>query len=355
MKGSSTRARMHVASGALMMAGLLLFITACEKGDRSYSLLSDSEAFQQSATYVPRKIDVLWIIDNSGSMKSSQDNLTANFASFIRRFQELNYDFRMGVNTTDAWLGRYNSSKIGLRRLKDGAGSSHSGVFVMDRNTSDIQNVFLVNATQGINGSGDERAFSSIEDTLNYAENADFRRDDAYLAIIILSDEDDFSATTSSHQNNNYNSSRLIPVSYYKNYLDGKVGAGNWSVNAITILDSQCRDELNAQSSGRIIGQRYVELSQMSGGVQTSLCGDFGSNLTLISDLLIEVSSSFVLDREPNPATIRVYVDGQAVTENQQNGWSYDPATMTVTFHGTAVPAAGQKVVINFDPVAPKN
>lgn len=355
MNGSTQRARMRVASGALMLAGLMLVMTACEKGDRSYSLLSDSEAFQQNATYVPRKIDVLWIIDNSGSMKSSQDNLTANFASFIDRFKSLNYDFRMGVNATDAWLGRYNSSRVGLRRLRDGAGSSHSGVFVMDRDTADIQNVFMVNATQGINGSGDERAFSSIEDTLNHAENADFRREDAYLAIIILSDEDDFSATTSSHLNNNYNSSRLIPVSYYKDYLDGKVGAGNWSVNAITILDAQCRDELNAQSSGRIIGKRYVELSQASGGVQSSLCGDFGQSLTLISDLLIEVSSSFKLDREPIPSSIRVLVDGQAVTQNSTNGWEYDPATLTVTFHGTAVPAAGQKVMISFDPIAPKN
>lgn len=350
------------AAGAWMRSAQLVTgsliavsIAACEKGDRTYSLLSGTEAFQQSATYKPRKIDVLWIIDNSGSMKSSQDNLTANFSSFISRFQSLNYDFRMGVNASDAWLGRFNPSRIGLRRLRDGAGTNRSGVFVMDKNTPDIENVFLLNASLGINGTGDERAFSSIEDTLNEVANSDFRRDDAYLAIIILSDEDDFSATTSTHLNNNYNDSRLIPVSYYKNYLDGKVGADNWTVNAITILDDACKSQLNAQSSGRVIGKRYVELSEISGGVQTSLCGDFGTSLKLISDLLIEVSSTFKLDREPIPASIRVLVDGRAISENRDNGWSYDPATLTLTFHGTAIPGDGQSVVINFDPMAPKN
>lgn len=354
MKSNKAGAWMRSAQ---LVAGTLaaVSIAACEKGDRSYSLLSDAEAFQQSATYKPRKIDVLWIIDNSGSMKSSQDNLTANFSSFISRFQSLNYDFRMGVNATDAWLGRYNSTKLGLRRLRDGVGTTHSGVFVMNKDTPNIDDVFLVNASQGINGTGDERAFSSIEDTLNDVSNIDFHRDDAYLAVIILSDEDDFSATTSAHLNNSYTNSKLIPVSYYKNYLDGKVGAGNWSVNAITILDDACKAELNALSGGRIIGKRYVELSQMSGGVQTSLCGDFGTSLQLISDLLIEVSSSFKLDREPIPSSIRVLVDGQSVIENSQNGWSYDPATLTLTFNGTSVPAEGQSVVINFDPMAPKN
>lgn len=336
-------------------AGTLVSMAACEKGDRSYSLLSDAEAFQQSVVYVPRKIDVLWIIDNSGSMQSSQDNLTSNFSSFISRFQSLNYDFRMGVNASDAWLGRYNSSRVGLRRLRDGVGTTRSGVYVMDKDTPDIENVFVINANQGINGTGDERAFSSLEDTLLHPENSDFRREGAYLAVIILSDEDDFSATTSTHLNNNYGSSRLIPVSYYKNFLDGHAGAGNWSVNAITILDDQCKNELNAISSGRIIGRRYVELAQMSGGVTTSLCGDFGQGLELISDLLIEANSSFVLNREPIPETLVVLVDGQSVVQNSQNGWSYDPATLTVTFHGTAIPGAGQNVVINFDPLAPKN
>lgn len=360
MKNKSTAAHKATKSLVARMAAALalsqmVLLAGCEKGDRSYSLLSDTEAFQQSASYVPRKIDILWIIDNSGSMKSSQDALVANFSRFINRFQLLNYDFRMGVNTTDAWQGRFNATKTGLRRLKDGVGSTHSGVFVIDKDTPNMDDVFLINASLGINGSGDERAFSSMEDTLNSELNLDFRRPDAYLAIIIVSDEDDFSATSATPLYNNYSAPRLIPVSTYKTIMDNHAGVGNWSVNAITIQDAACRDELNARSGGRIIGHRYMELSALSGGVQTSLCGDFGTSLELISDLLIEVSSSFKLDREPIPSSIRVLVDDQSINESAQNGWSYDSATMILTFNGTAVPAAGQKVVINYDPVAPKN
>lgn len=352
METTVARARMLTA---LSLSSSLLLGLGCEKGDRSYSLLSDSAAFQQSATYTPRKIDILWIIDNSGSMSSSQSNLVNNFSRFISRFQDLNYDFRMGVNATDAWLGRFNSARVGLRRLRDGAGANHSGVFVMDRNTPAIENVFLINATQGILGTGDERAFQSIEDTLNHPDNADFRRPDAFLAVIIVSDEDDFSGNIATPLNNDYNHPSLIPVSYYKNMLDQKVGLNNWSVNAITIMDSQCQSILNAESSGRLIGNRYLALADLSNGAKTSLCGDFGQNLELISDLLIEVSSSFKLDREPLPATIRVLVNGQSVVQNDQNGWSYNPNSMILTFNGTSVPPAGAQVMISFDPAAPKN
>lgn len=351
----SLRRRYLNLSLLVIASGLFTILSSCEKSDRSYSLMADAETFQQTATYVPRKVDILWIIDNSGSMKTSQDNLTANFSRFISRFQSLKYDFHMGINTTDAWLGRYNSSKVALRRLKDGTSALHSGVFVMDKDTPDIDNVFVINASQGVTGSGDERAFSAIEDTLGYAENSDFRRTDAFLAVIVVSDEDDFSATSSTTIYNNYNSSKIIPVSTYKTFLDNYAGSGNWSFNAITILDETCRATLNAQSSGRLIGKRYMELADLSNGTKSSLCGDFGESMQLISDTLIQLSSTFTLNREPDPATIKVIVNGQTVATDATNGWTYDATTLTITFHGTAVPAAGDAVVINFDPVAPKN
>lgn len=339
----------------------LLGTAGCEKGDRSYSLLSDSKSFNQNITYQPKKIDILWIVDNSGSMSSSQAQLTQSFPAFINRMQSLNFDFRMAVTTTDSWAGIYSGNQ-NLFRVRDGAGANHSGVFVMNPQTPNLPSVFTVNSTQGTLGNGDERAFQSMRAVLNYTGNSDFRRPGSHLAIIVVSDEDDFSANSSSYQNNNYNSGNIIPVSTFTTFLNGLAGTNdiangvhNWSFNTVAILDNACRNELNASFSGRIIGQRYIQLSNASGGAVTSLCDDFGTSLQLIQDTILTASSVFQLDREPIPATIRVTVDGQSVVENSTNGWSYNATSNQVAFHGSAIPNAGASVIISFDPAAPKD
>ncbi|MFN7262899.1 MAG: hypothetical protein ACK5UJ_03765 [Pseudobdellovibrionaceae bacterium] len=334
----------------MFMITALVALAACDKSNRSISILGEDQTFQQISNFQPRKIDILWIVDNSGSMGSSQTNLVSNFGSFINRFQSLNYDFHMAVQTSDAFLGKFKNEDY-RRRLKDGANGNFSGVYVMDRNTPNLSSVFLTNATQGINGSGDERAFSSFLDTLDYVGNADFRRPDAFLAIIIVSDEDDFSATTTTFLNNDYNSPNLIPVSTYKNFLDGFAGASNYSVNAITILDNACLAKLNSSFSGRRIGQRYIDLANQSNGVKASLCGDFAQSLQLISDTIITTAQSFVIDREPVPGTLKIYVNGVEVLENPTTGYTYDAATRTVTFSTAASPPAGASIQVVYDPL----
>lgn len=334
----------------MSLAVTALSLAACDKTDRSFSILSTGETFQQTVTYVPRKIDILWVVDNSGSMQSSQSALTANFSSFINKFKDKSYDFHMAVQSSDAWLGKFNNQND-RRRFKDGVGSNHSGVFVMDKNTPNINNVFVTNATLGINGSGDERAFSSFLDTLDYSVNSDFRRNDAYLAIIIVSDEDDFSATTSTYLENNYNHPSIIPVANYVTFLNSiTLGPQDYSVNTIQILDQTCLDTLNAQSPGRRIGTRYIQLANLTGGVKASLCSNFGDTLELISDRIAQQVSVFKLTREPIPETIRVTVNGQQVASHPVNGWTYDPAAMTISFATAAAPSEGDSVSITFDP-----
>ena len=77
----------------ITLLSLLTLLSACDKTDRSFSILAEQDSFKQSATYTPRKLDVLWIIDNSGSMRTSQSELTSNFSSFINRFKQKQYDF----------------------------------------------------------------------------------------------------------------------------------------------------------------------------------------------------------------------------------------------------------------------
>jgi hypothetical protein len=356
------------AISALQLVGGLGLIS-CEKTNRSFSILQAEQVFQTQAVYKPRKIDILWVVDNSGSMASSQANLTANFRSFVAKFESLNYDFRMAVTTTEAWRGKYSQigatviDKEKMLRWQVGDPNVSPVVRIIDRETAGLDQVFVKNATTGITGSGDERAFESLEAALKYSANQDFRRSDAYLAVIVVSDEDDFSVVYNSENPSlssastigtyrQYTSPNIVPVTYYKSYLDGVAGAGNYSVNSIAIFDSACQQFLNSQISGRLIAKRYAELSDLTQGRKVSLCGDFASQLSLISDTIIEGAATFVLDREPIEETLQVVNSGRVVPRDSQNGWSYEAGTRTVRFHGSEVPTFGASIVITFDPTS---
>ncbi|QDK37334.1 VWA domain-containing protein [Bdellovibrio sp. NC01] len=346
----------QVARKAMTFASALAMLAGCAKGGGSYSTLADTASFTQEAVYIPKKIDILWVIDNSGSMATSQTNLANNFQSFISRFNQYSYDFHMSVVTTDGWEKEFFTSD--KAKIRDGNGTTHSGVFVMDKNTSNLSSVFATNAKVGINGNGDERAFESLYQSLGnepYNVSLGFRRADAFLAVIIVSDEDDFSNnTTSLHEDYNY--SGLFPISKYTDFLDsytgGTANGRNYSVSTISVQDAACRSQLMAgdPNAAQKISQRYNAMADATGGVRSSLCSDFGTSLQLISDKIIQLSSAFKLSREPIPESIVVTVDGASVPNNATNGWTYDAATMIITFHGSAVPSANSSVKINFDP-----
>lgn len=381
-----------------LCVSLAVSLLACEKSNRTFSLLDAASSFDQSAVYEPRKVDILWVVDNSGSMATSQQNLADNFNSFINRFQEKESDFHMAVTGTDAWRAQYSSNNdfksiyLNMRRGPIVGNSSvgwsfspDSGVSIMDKFTNNLTSVFINNAKLGIAGSGDERAFASMIDVLNHNGNASFRRPGALLAVIILSDEDDLSSNTSTffalsdYEDENdshpvvlpvnttpnslyqlYQDPRLIPVSNYKTSLDSLVGAGNYTVNAIAVKDTDCRYELNhpagqPASMGKRIGRRYMELTEMTGGQSYSLCDDFGVSLDLISESLIKLTSTFKLDRAPVPSTIQVFVNGSLVPNDPVNGWTYNAADMTVTFAAAAVPSEGDNIQIYFTPLVADN
>lgn len=352
----------------ITLLGLLTLLSACDKTDRSFSILSENDSFKQSATYIPRKLDVLWIIDNSGSMATSQSELTSNFSSFINRFKQKQYDFNMAVNGTDAWQGLFvfDPDQSANMLLRDGADCdkqnplvnvhTHSQQFILNNQTVDIENIFVQNATLSICGTGNERALQSIEATLSEVQNAGFRRPGAYLAIIIVADEDDLSSILADKiPDGDYSDPNLIPVDHYVKYLDGLVGTGNYSVSTIAIDTPECKAEKDLDGFNRSIGTRMFELATLTGGVKASLCSDFGTTLNLISDTIAKVTSQFLLEREPLIATIKAVVNGNVIPNDAVNGWTYNAETKILTFNGSSMPNEGDQVAITYDPVSGKN
>jgi len=63
------------------------------------------------------KMDILFVIDNSGSMSQEQTNLVANFPQFVSVLEASNLDYRVAVTTTSVdyhyRTPRISSSSLG--------------------------------------------------------------------------------------------------------------------------------------------------------------------------------------------------------------------------------------------------
>lgn len=340
----------QVARKAILMASAVAMFAGCNKSTDSFSLLKDGADYKQQAVFIPKKIDILWVVDNSGSMETSQNNLASNFQAFINRFNQYNYDFHMAVTTTDAWEKQFNTASV-KARIRDGAGTTHSGVFVMDKNTPNMSSVFTTNIKQGTSGNGDERALESFKQTLLEPWNVAFRRNEAFLAVIIVSDEEDFSGSS---QTAFEDASKNFTVESYRDFLDTYTNAAsngkNYSVSVISVPDVACKNQLSTDGFARKISTRLPQLADLTGGVKGSLCSNFGSTLELISDSIIQLSAVFKLSREPQVDTIKVTVNGVTINQDATNGWTYNASDLTITFHGSSVPGANANIQIDFYP-----
>ena len=349
----------------------MIFATACGNSGTSYSILPSGDSFKQAAASFNNQVDLLWVVDNSSSMSPLQSNMTTNFNSFISQFVSKGYNFQVAVTTTDAYLADPGFDNTpDQAKFRDGvSGGTLTGVFNILPTTPNLINVFVTNATQGANGSGDERAFSSIRSALSSSLNTNFPRTSSYLGIIILSDEDDFSSASrieyswlysGGTPDHDYAYTGLDPESMYTDYLDtltNSTGAGRrYSVSALAVIDPTCLASHVTASPSSVIGQRYMQIATDTGGVVGSICdASYASTLDAIQQNIVELSTQFYLSKTPDPTTIVVTVNGATVAQDPTNGWTYNSAANSITFHGTSVPAQGASVSVNFEPTSLTN
>ncbi|MGZ3806403.1 MAG: hypothetical protein ACXVB4_19485 [Pseudobdellovibrionaceae bacterium] len=352
------------------LALALVSLGGCNHNADSFSLLQASQNFSQSVATVNNKVDILWVVDNSQSMLPLQNNLVTNFDSFISTFQAKGFDFRIAVTTSDAYRANPNFvNDPSLSVFRDGVGTNHTGVYVVTPSTPNVVSTFVTNASQGQTGSGDERVFSSFSATLTNPQNANFVRPDSFFAVIILSDEDDFSDPNRKEgswqmsggiPDHDYNDPGLETVDSYISFLDNFTNstAANrrYSVSAITVLDQNCYNTHVQNAPSTIIGQRYMDMVNKTNGVLGSICdASYANSLSSIQQKILELSTQFPLARTPVVSSIMVYVDGNLITQDSVNGWTYEASSNSIMFHGKAVPSAASAIQVSFDPAGVKS
>lgn len=360
--------RLRFSLFVMFLLSYMFALTSCSDKSADISILSDTDTFFQ-ATAVNNKLDILWMMDSSGSMAEEQANLANNFSSFISDFVTKGYEYNIAVAATDAWIYEYSqlSGAQKVVRFRDGdiytsSTSDNSGTYLINMFLPDVVGTFEKNIKVGIYGSGDERAFDSIRQSLTSPVNTgyNFRRNDAFLAVIIVSDEEDFSRNDSSQSGCNGNprpigcqDQNLRPISDYTDFLDSYTSSSptdrKYSVSSIGIFDADCL-AANPSSDGHM-GLRYAALTNATNGVLGSICDtNFSNNLKDIQNRISELSTQFRLSRTPIESSIVVIINGVTIAQNATNGWTYNSVNNSVVFHGSAIPAQGAAVNITFDP-----
>lgn len=332
----------------------LLMLSACGSSQgTSYAILAGSESFQQVQSLQNNKVDVLWVIDNSGSMADDQANVANNFSSFIQSFSTKGFDYQIAVTGTDAWrapfLGNYDFSRFRTGSVVGGVGS---GFHVITPTTPNLATVFGQNVQLGTSGSGDERAFSSFRAAFDNPQNAGFIRPNSFLAVIILSDEDDFSADVVNRPDRDYNYPGLHTVQSYVDYLDTLTGSTDpnrrkYSVSTISVLDAACQ----AQNTFSLVGTRYMQLATATKGQQMSLCSqNFGEDLRLLSSQIVKLTTQFNLAKTPLLETLVVKINGSVIPRNAPGGYTYDATANSVVFEEASAPPTGAIVTVDYIP-----
>lgn len=163
----------------------------------------------------PQKTDILFVIDNSGSMAEEQAGVATELPGFIQALREgggVTQDFRVGVITTTVYQrilfqGRdvareYPSESGHLQPVPDADGKPTVARY-LESSDENLLEGFQRLVKQGTGGSGQEAPFEAVRLALSEplagtpiidGGNKGFLRDGARLLVVVVTDEEDCSS-----------------------------------------------------------------------------------------------------------------------------------------------------------------
>lgn len=244
------------------------------------------------------KIDILFVVDNSGSMGEEQTNLAANFPMFLNLIEQSGLDYRVAI-TTSGMDYAYTMELIpgvplamtvdggdnGTMLQPSGCGMTRRWIEKTDANAA---TAFACAANVGTSGPSDEMPLSAMraafDERIADGTNAGFRRSDALLAVVILTDENDcsYEQPVTLGFAESLCDSQTEPAANYVSFLDTFTGdRGRWA--AATIAGpgpGACTSTFGSADYAERL-QQFVGTAGATTAVMSSICaGDLTIGLT---------------------------------------------------------------------------
>ncbi len=302
-----------------------------------------TDEFTQSAG---QEVDILFVVDNSGSMSDNQQNLADNFDALIQEAQTWGTNYHLGVVTTDmdqeGQKGRLQGTPRWVEPGPNAAAQFKSNVKVGDNG-------------DGSQESGLEAAYRALSPPLSWMSNAScqsdadcgehycwnglcggynagFLRDDAQLEIVFVSDEEDQSPA---------------PVSFYIDFLKSIKGFANDALMHAHAIVGDKGSGCSTSAGEADAGNRYIAVAEATGGKVGSICdASFASILSDIGKVAFGLKVQFFLSAQAVPSSVQVWVGGNECAA----GWTYDQASNSVIFdeNGPCMPQEGEQVLVHY-------
>jgi len=319
------------------------------------------------------KVDVLWVMDNSGSFTPYQQAVANNLPAFLTFAEEQRIDYHIGVTTSgldtrvtsfDPCPGGADGGENGRLFPVDG---SHPRI--LTPTTPDLALHWKHNIQVGI-CHDDEQYYEAAKRALSeplisstkdarypnngYQDgNAGFLRKDASLSIIVVADEPDHA--------NELAGNTWLPadyLSFFRN-IKGQRLANMFKFHAIT-------GGPTGQTSGCAqAGDKLLYSVNETEGTWVDICshtnpGAWQAGLKEMSKGAFGFSARFFLRGTPGDQTndgrvdekdIEVRVDGKItppVSGSRARVWTYDPLTNAVDFAPLFIPAPGAQLTATY-------
>lgn len=292
-----------------------------------------------------QQVDILFVVDDSGSMAEHQGNLSSNVKLFIAEVQKTKLlDYHIGVVTTSMDnaqpydpASRWNT---GCDYVNPGGGwgggagrACGDGKLVryktkipyVDRSTPNGLSVLEQNLIVGTEGSSDEMVldpvYAALSSPLVTTLNDGFLRKDASLAVIMMSDAED-------------HSSAMTPQTLYDFLLKLKQGHADKILTYAALVPSSLSNPTCTRDEYGVLPLKTEQFLKLSSGTEFNICDpDYGTKLASIAkDVVAKVGKIMYLSRPPVVDTITVVYGSQVIPNNADFGWTYDPSRNALIF-----------------------
>ncbi len=265
------------------------------------------------------RMDLLFVVDDSGSMVKEQANLATNFSQFSTVLSNYknsageSLDFRIAVTTTGrdvTWFQTITPFTSPIQRTQKGDNGAFRQAQCgltkpwVDGTDANVSSTLSCLANVGTDGPWIEMPLLATEFALTSRRadgtNAGFLRDDALLAVVAITDADDCSRTidgfeTYDTSENCFGDPTVVPTQHYIDVLDTIKGdRSRWAAAMIAGPTNCVSDFGNAAEAKRL--KEFVSLTGRN-GVFSSICsGDLQTPLTEALDTFTEGCEKIQID-----------------------------------------------------------
>jgi len=324
-------------------------------GDTIAQAGNDSPWIEEEFYQRTSKTDVLFVVDNSGSMEEEQNALIFNFWEFLQFLTDSQMDYHVGITVLDDYQGQ------------PAIGQLYGPWRYIDSTNPDPVGAFADNMTVGSEGQGDcevglEAAHRAVTAPLVDEYNTGFYREEASLIVVVVSDEGDGSYDDSECDDADEYIGTQEFIAWLTTFKEGYGSQRRFHFSAIVGENDGCASSWGEAEAG----DGYLDVVDALGSDATfhSICEqDWSAVMTELGRRAAGYRTVFSLSSYADASTLEVHLDpdgpgGSQVaiqiyedpTFERQYSYEWVVPLNALRFSDETVPPHGSSLMVRYLP-----